>query len=848
MILLNAALAGGFAAVAAPVIIHIAHRRKFKTVDWGAMRFLLEMLVRSRRRLLIEEWLLLAVRVLAVLAVALALTRPALEPSGGASGAVTRYGRTAAVILIDDSASTGARAGSSGLAAPRMLDTMKSLALAYVDTLDAGDEISVVRLSAIHEPPADPLFDRQAAKALIEAVETTDATSDIPALLETGLARLARHLNPGAEVVLVTDGMSDGWRLEERARWADIRRRLAGDALAKPGTRARPRVVCLSPPAASGEISNAAVSGIRLDRSLLGSGMRASVRVELTERGSPPRGGRSLRLLADGRQVDMRRLDEEGAQGRPARREEVFEISFDEPGSHVIEAVLDGARDSLERDDHRALALEVVRRLPVLLVESDPVRPGATAVTAGPLGFLALALDPQVGRETQPARAGTQTRWARGRASERESLFALTRISVSELASARLEDFRVVVLGDLEALEPEAVAAIERYVAAGGGVLVCLGPRTRAELVNRYWARGGDGFLPCPLGELRESSPGEVPVLAALAHPATSAFAGGAAETWKAALVRRHYRLDLKGPGGDGVETLLALDSGDALLVERRRGLGRAALLATSPDLSWSDLPVQAAFVPLVRGLVSFLGGEVLPPRNLVPGERLTHSLSGPGVRAADIRAELRAGPPGALEERWEALGLAPGTWEGRPCVVSEPLHKAGVCRVTEPPSAEGGRAAASVTWYAVSLHPDESRLARLGHDDRDRALGGIEPVTLSSPEEVRAALDPRGRRPVEMWRELVLAAVALLFVESLLTRAQAVSEGRGGPGGGRRDLEPEHARLVASRSPGPDLPAGAGAAREVVGGPDLRRAESGATAAREAPGAPAARDAEVRT
>ena len=33
--LLNLALAGGIAAAAAPVIIHIAHRRKLKPIDWG---------------------------------------------------------------------------------------------------------------------------------------------------------------------------------------------------------------------------------------------------------------------------------------------------------------------------------------------------------------------------------------------------------------------------------------------------------------------------------------------------------------------------------------------------------------------------------------------------------------------------------------------------------------------------------------------------------------------------------------------------------------------------------------------------------------------------------------------
>ena len=51
---LNPLLLAGLAAVSAPVIIHLLHRR-IKQVDWGAMRFLLEMLAKRRRRLFLDE-------------------------------------------------------------------------------------------------------------------------------------------------------------------------------------------------------------------------------------------------------------------------------------------------------------------------------------------------------------------------------------------------------------------------------------------------------------------------------------------------------------------------------------------------------------------------------------------------------------------------------------------------------------------------------------------------------------------------------------------------------------------------------------------------------------------------
>ena len=52
----------GAAAIALPILIHLLNKRKFKIVDWAAMRFLLAAQKQNVRRLKLEQWLLLAVR------------------------------------------------------------------------------------------------------------------------------------------------------------------------------------------------------------------------------------------------------------------------------------------------------------------------------------------------------------------------------------------------------------------------------------------------------------------------------------------------------------------------------------------------------------------------------------------------------------------------------------------------------------------------------------------------------------------------------------------------------------------------------------------------------------------
>src|SRR5580704_17431821 len=72
----------GLAAGAVPILIHLLRRRRFKTVPWAAMRFLLAATKKQARRLKLEQLLLLIIRTLIVVFIALALSRPTAEMLG----------------------------------------------------------------------------------------------------------------------------------------------------------------------------------------------------------------------------------------------------------------------------------------------------------------------------------------------------------------------------------------------------------------------------------------------------------------------------------------------------------------------------------------------------------------------------------------------------------------------------------------------------------------------------------------------------------------------------------------------------------------------------------------------
>ena len=70
---------------AAPIIIHLLTRRRFKLVEWAPMEYLKLTLRTNRRRLQLEQWILLAIRTLVILLLIFAVARPFLSGNAAAS-------------------------------------------------------------------------------------------------------------------------------------------------------------------------------------------------------------------------------------------------------------------------------------------------------------------------------------------------------------------------------------------------------------------------------------------------------------------------------------------------------------------------------------------------------------------------------------------------------------------------------------------------------------------------------------------------------------------------------------------------------------------------------------------
>ena len=138
MTFLTPLLLTGAAAFLIPLIIHLLNRRRIVIVRWGAMHLLQEVIRQKKKRIQIEQWLLLLVRIALPIILALCLARPVLSALRSLPG----FGKSSLVVLLDDSFSMRA-AGSSG--SPK--DQANKALQRVLDELPRGSDVQVIQTS-----------------------------------------------------------------------------------------------------------------------------------------------------------------------------------------------------------------------------------------------------------------------------------------------------------------------------------------------------------------------------------------------------------------------------------------------------------------------------------------------------------------------------------------------------------------------------------------------------------------------------------------------------------------------------------------------------------------------------
>ena len=191
-------LAGALAA-AVPIVLHLLKREPEARVKFAPVKLIKQAPVEYTDRRHLRELLLLALRVMALVLLALAFARPFLATGA----AVASTGVT--VVALDSSYS---------MAAPGRFERAKQLAKEAIDTAPAGDLVGVVTFADEAGIAARPGADRTLALDAIEQASVGFGATRYRAALSAASQHLAgRH----GTLVVVTDLQESGWDAGDRA-------------------------------------------------------------------------------------------------------------------------------------------------------------------------------------------------------------------------------------------------------------------------------------------------------------------------------------------------------------------------------------------------------------------------------------------------------------------------------------------------------------------------------------------------------------------------------------------------------------------------------------------------------
>ena len=189
----------GAAAAAIPIVLHLLRREPEPRVRFAAVKLLKHAPIEHSEKHRLRELLLLALRVAALVLLALAFARPFF-----ASGAdVATAGAT--LIAIDTSAS---------MSAPGQFDRAKRLATEAMARVPAGDLVGVLSFADAADLLAKPSADRAIARSAIDAARPGPGATRYRAGLSAAAQALGgRH----GTIVVVTDLQESGWDAGDRA-------------------------------------------------------------------------------------------------------------------------------------------------------------------------------------------------------------------------------------------------------------------------------------------------------------------------------------------------------------------------------------------------------------------------------------------------------------------------------------------------------------------------------------------------------------------------------------------------------------------------------------------------------
>jgi hypothetical protein len=605
-------LTWGFLLVGVPILVHLINMLRHRRQRWAAMDFLLESYRKHRRWVMLKQWLLLASRILVMLLLVALLARwiSSSQSLSWFGGRVTHH-----FVLLDDSYSMaeedrGSTAYARGVQAVQgLIRSIASQPGEHQLTLIRWSRAELVSRSGRDEARIDAAADlisqtvpRDASRLLdrIAASQTTPLQLSPEPALELVSPLISSARGEPVEVYFVTDLRRNEWAQPE-----SVRTKL--QALRDSASHVN-IIDCAD---AGG--ANLGVISLEPEQETWAAGVPLFVKFQVRNNHSLPARNVVVKvrtiLYPDG---GVQPLAEQAYSGQvmetpPVVIEQIapgetvtrqVQVVFGVPGQHAVEVSLPD--DRLREDNRRWCVIGIRQSQQVLLVDGN--LDGSNAF------YLSTALRPDGRLRT-------------GMAIETRDPSYLRDVAPEQLAA-----WDVVALLDVPRLEPQAVAKLENYCRAGGGIAVFAGPNMNLGVVNDQFYRGGEGFFPAELEQVIEvaSGPGDgEPQVVATEHPILMPLTTLSASPFQLIQIRKLLGIVGRPDAQRGVSVVASGPGRRPLVLDKQFGEGHVVTVLTGLRNDWSTWPQDPTFVVLALRTMGYLGSFRREPTSGAVGDTL---------------------------------------------------------------------------------------------------------------------------------------------------------------------------------------------------------------------------------
>ena len=752
MAFLNPLFLFGLLAAGIPLIIHLWNRRRVVTIDFSSLMFLTAAHRENARRFQLRQLLILFLRMLIVALIALALARPFLTL--GLPIASVRA-KTDLVIVLDNSYSM-AYQDIDGV----RFEKAKTLATDILNTLRHGDSAALILMSDIPKPVFRQLTpDVESVTETVKDTAVSYRTTNVQPSIELAHEILAESEQLNKEIYLISDFAQNGWQ-----NWSRL------------PNRSGARISLI--PVVRGEAHNTSIKEIRPSNQLIGVNLPLQLNVTTVNHSIVPLEEDILTLFIGGEKQKSMSF----SVGANESLNTTLIHNFSTPGTHIGYFTL--TEDRLNIDNRRYFALNVLGEVRVLCVGEETE-------------YLTLALNPHKNSRQQSVSVSNQQRdflnarrspTADSRQLTADTMILPTQCTPSEFETFPLEDYDVIILADMPKISRRTNTQLQEFIRHGKSIIAFVSSHSDSKSYNEL----SNVWLPAQLGNTLTWTPPQRVHTYQEEHPVFDVFSSDGFSTQYAPQFYNGVALyplsesNVIARFGDDTPFLVERSQGTSIVLLYNCGfLTQQAETSTSTTAYTNDLLVNPYFLPMLQQSVLY---AATASNNLLAWEGHigdTYTASYP--QSAGGKASIRLK---STVDEWNDDTSKPDASEIDDSIVV-PIAEDGTLRFqgTERPGIYQvevqTQSRIQRDFFAANVDTTEGDLTEIPLE-RAAARVGAETATDQETEGVAIEADAYNinRHGREIWGELLILVVCLMFLESFLSNREGYGRGNPAPAG----------------------------------------------------------------